>query len=409
MNGGGGEAARDESGGEAVGCGGVAGKRGEEVAVELQGAGGEGDDAGAGQALGLEAGAGPEQDDAAVVGPECEEVEGAVGGDCGRVELPICLKALPRAAAEAAGNEVVELEVAVAADKGTKGVGGGLTEDDPAGAGYLVGFAVVVGRGDKGDAAAAGAAVIEDQVVEGLAFHGFIVAWGGGRGQRLSVEGRVFGQMISVAQCKGRAPSVPNQTCGRIRMGSADISCPMCGSIDKVEKVSSIVGQGVVTVSGDRAEMEGYVRYTEMRVSSLAEKLRLPERPREPGSGCGCNIVMGLLALMFFGGAIVALLRLLAPDPISELFTTFISTREDAQEPLITDTILGVVLLLVWWQIQRGHAGAKSQYEVGLPRWERAQARWEHLYYCYRDDIVFDVSASQQFLPEMTRSYLFSD
>lgn len=192
-------------------------------------------------------------------------------------------------------------------------------------------------------------------------------------------------------------------------MEAVDISCPACGNIDKVEKVSSIVGQGVVTVSGDRAETEGYVRYTEMRVSSLAEKLQLSEKPKDPGSGCGCNVVMGLLVLLFVGGAAASLLRLWGPDPISELFASFISTREDAQEPLITDTLVGVVLLLVWWQIRRENAKARVEYESGLPRWEQAKATWERLYYCYRDDVVFDVSTGKRFAPELTKEYLFPD
>jgi hypothetical protein len=57
---------------------------------------------------------------------------------------------------------------------------------------------------------------------------------------------------------------------------------------------------------------------------------------------------------------------------------------------LLIAIVLGLIGIVIWVSSNDSHKKRVEQVQrVEIPRWEKAMARWNKLYYCSRDDCVF--------------------
>ena len=164
-------------------------------------------------------------------------------------------------------------------------------------------------------------------------------------------------------------------------MAQLDLRCPICGHVDMVQKVSIIAENDVIQREG--------IYGTNTEPSPLAASLAHPEKPTRRSSA-GCGLVIGIL-LVLFGGV------------------GFVCADNPAERPfLLHILVLGLPILIIGISVDDKH---KKEYQHLLAQWPKAEARWNQLYYCRRDDVLFnpfDREAGPVPVSNM-RQYLFSD
>ncbi|NMC33988.1 MAG: hypothetical protein GYA36_16225 [Veillonellaceae bacterium] len=50
---------------------------------------------------------------------------------------------------------------------------------------------------------------------------------------------------------------------------------------------------------------------------------------------------------------------------------------------------------------------AKSEYDYKLPKWPRALVKWKRLYYCDRDDIIYDPETGETCNPNSLDEFVY--
>ncbi|MHB8278484.1 MAG: zinc ribbon domain-containing protein [Candidatus Humimicrobiaceae bacterium] len=159
-----------------------------------------------------------------------------------------------------------------------------------------------------------------------------------------------------------------------------NIYCPLYHHIDNISKVSAVYSSGV---------SEG--RYSGTAISYIA-----PFSSNESSSIAVTPVSMG-------GFNITDLSRRLAPPPqpmypSQALFVVFLILA-CLSFPLcflfgIGIPFLAILVPLTVWQGTKNSNKTKETKEY-LPIYEKAMLRWNKLYYCFRDDIVFDPETNE--------------
>jgi hypothetical protein len=163
--------------------------------------------------------------------------------------------------------------------------------------------------------------------------------------------------------------------------------CPVCKKDDKISKVTGIYSDGVSRVTGrlpnneyytgNDGKLHSYVSYqnvTFTQETQLARRLAPPEKPTlgtnwwEVLEKAGIFILFWPIVISFF-----APLLLICTGPIVVLY--FVSGKK------------------FFKQKTEEYQQKKNNFEtVEIPRWNLAIQRWDTLFYCYRDDIVYNPS-----------------
>ena len=169
-------------------------------------------------------------------------------------------------------------------------------------------------------------------------------------------------------------------------MTAEQLNCPKCGQVDMVQKVSAIYSGGITTSSLSGSSVGGAVPigkgqisvgggYTTLKGGSqslLSQRLTQPQMPSAEGMsgnaiGCGtilfCSGII-ILGVIFFVGGIMSWIIL----------------------PLVLIFAGSAILIVSYNAAKERIAKANSQ----MPQWEKAMAIWNALYFCARDDGVFD-------------------
>jgi hypothetical protein len=158
-------------------------------------------------------------------------------------------------------------------------------------------------------------------------------------------------------------------------------TCPICGKDDQVQKVSAIVsgGSNVSSYSGVAPSInytDGKVGYGTSVISgsmlsstNLAWKLARPTKPNEPGvSG---KVILGVVLAMSFACFI----------PIA---------MENQWWPIFIGLFLFVVGFILIVKGNEEKQKAADEYKKKLKVWEKETEEWKKLYYCHRDDVMFN-------------------
>ncbi len=176
-------------------------------------------------------------------------------------------------------------------------------------------------------------------------------------------------------------------------------TCPRCMRNDQVMKVSAILSsqvhqtEGTTQVSDVSSDFNGRV-YTTTRtvpthatqMSILAQKLRMPDLPTNPHvSGCRSNLRFIIyIATISFIGQSLSMVNSARPQPYSGPEYVFFWGGS------IALIFLSIHLFTQHKRMRKNFEAFDQQLKtIIIPKWERAQKRWNNAYYCSRDDLVF--------------------
>jgi hypothetical protein len=198
------------------------------------------------------------------------------------------------------------------------------------------------------------------------------------------------------------------------------VTCPQCHKDDSIQKVSAAVESGrssgsysgpsggYVNVAGKSGAAIGYTQLSGSSITELASLLMPPSQPRLRGgfkitwffiyvwliSNCAAFGLLGtiLLSSVFPG-----------PSPTNRLLLV---------AGVIVEIVLGVVIaarVLGFFsrQDQKRKVAGQARYAQELPAWEDAMRKWNRLYYCHRDGIVFDPEDGTSAVPRELGKMLY--
>jgi hypothetical protein len=201
-------------------------------------------------------------------------------------------------------------------------------------------------------------------------------------------------------------------------MPEFELRCPVCGEHDEVVKVAAVAaGTGLPAggpaqryVWGDPGHWTN-VPYSAEERAAIARSLEAPRGPRYSKRALWVSALGGLIfgALGCIPGT--TLLVLVAGYLMREGWGVLHS--HSLIYILRSIPIALGALLLGGALIAAGNRlylkGKKRKYGL-LPTWEQALERWNRLYYCRRDDIVFDPGKpGETFRREEMAGYLYRD
>ena len=150
------------------------------------------------------------------------------------------------------------------------------------------------------------------------------------------------------------------------------VICPKCEKDDQIQKVTSIVTNGVATTNYQVSNAYGSGSGTSVSQTHLSSRLSLPAKPvYKP------NLMINVA--LFIGALLVgALIDVLSQSNIFSCLSLLIGMG-----------------LVVWFSVN-----PSNEHKTLLSGWERKFANWSELYYCYRDDCVFDPKTNKYTSPE---------
>ena len=245
---------------------------------------------------------------------------------------------------------------------------------------------------------------------------------------------------LTCPTCRGNLEVLPNTLvfecdhCGNTHQVNREIQdsiessghCPRCLKNDRTEKLSSILASHTHQLEGNTVSETSYqdkdgnwyttsstAPFSGTQTSTLAQKLSPPSKPKlkyyEPAfSFAGFIESLAYLFALFC----VASLSLAIIMSIAILGQGLYNGRMIAILGgilgILIEIIIGAFLMGVYKKIylpKKKQKDAELKIEIG--EWNNAMARWNQLYYCYRDDIVF-TSFDDQIIPiNELHSYIY--
>lgn len=179
---------------------------------------------------------------------------------------------------------------------------------------------------------------------------------------------------------------------------SNGVACPKCHTNDQSQKVSAIVMAGTSSyqasgpaigtafVGGKMGLATGFTSVSGTNQTALAAQLMPPVKPKKP-KPYQADPVGALLAVVI---ACIGFLLMTASRGVDI--------------GVIIAVAVAVEILLVWSSYGKVNALYTKQV---LPPWQKVLARWNRLYYCYRDDIVYDPETGRAVPPSQINTLLY--
>ncbi len=173
--------------------------------------------------------------------------------------------------------------------------------------------------------------------------------------------------------------------------------CPLCQRNDRSEKVSAILksstGQSEAVVQQQQAYRDNkgqtHIRTVNVPVKSvqtseLARRLTPPSRPTAQ-SKKGYSIILLVIAILFIIIGIIGFINSIGSKSSSAVVGVLFCG--------LLPSIMAIGLFFLWRSLQRKEKEKSIQQQSdinkGYQKWQQAISRWEKLYYCGRDDIIF--------------------
>ena len=196
----------------------------------------------------------------------------------------------------------------------------------------------------------------------------------------------------------GKEKPKPQDTLIPAQQKPAINACPVCLLNDRAEKASSIYARDTHHVSGTTTSTNTYVDreghthqetsdnpYNGTQQSNLAAYLAPPTQPEKKGACFRYLLVVPAIAGSCIGP--VTIVNLFIPEsreavePAGLLFITCVS--------LIMAIVSMWTLYWIFVITPKTNRTEAKRHEIEFARWQQAMSRWEQLYYCHRDSVVF--------------------
>jgi hypothetical protein len=154
-------------------------------------------------------------------------------------------------------------------------------------------------------------------------------------------------------------------------MADQSVRCPKCDHSDQIRKLSAIERDDAGT-----------------QTSHLVTQLARPRKPQVKASNFTTFLIIGAVILCLGLNSLNARRSVgVGPGGFG-----------------VVAVIVGLIIFAV--ALSSNFAEAKKTRSE-LPAWKNAMGRWEKLYYCARDDIIFDEDDLKPMSVEEMRPYLY--
>jgi len=220
----------------------------------------------------------------------------------------------------------------------------------------------------------------------------------------------------------------------KVSLEQSPYHCPVCAQSDRTAKVTAIVARDTHHISGTTQEWisDEHGRYwstvpfSGTQMSELARKLTPPARPDYSPSGWWYVVpLVGLgLILVWFAPvssrmkrviAFIVGIYLLATVLLFGSMSVVVSIgTEEAMAALAVPACVVISAAIAFFPayykgLSEETARRRAEIEAkDEPSWQKAMERWDRLYYCARDDCVFDPITGESTPVEMMREFLYS-
>jgi len=173
-----------------------------------------------------------------------------------------------------------------------------------------------------------------------------------------------------------------------------ELICPVCRKDDAIQKVSAIFSSGVQATT---LELETYAQSAKgMTISKQALRLAPPAEPKKPGGLHWLLWIVGLILSFLFDWVFALSAMILLPSLAREGEASPCTACGCIGFPLGLVLPVVALVLLHSFLLKR----SKSRYSREFPVWQAMMERWNRLYYCSRDDVVFDPATGESVGPE---------
>ncbi len=194
------------------------------------------------------------------------------------------------------------------------------------------------------------------------------------------------------------------------------VNCPQCQKDDNIRKVSSVVTGGISTGSysgptysstyvgeGKYHESYGHSTLNGSTVQEFSRLLAPPAPPKRATTGC-----VNIIILLFITGTGLFCAANTAPFAL-------MGGRSDGSGvfgliacALTLGIGFGTFILAKRFlaDSNKGVANANKDYPDRLAAWEKQITKWNRLYLCFRDDIVFDPETGKSVPPQLLNELL---
>lgn len=186
--------------------------------------------------------------------------------------------------------------------------------------------------------------------------------------------------------------------------------CPICQENDMIQKVTSIVSSGKssgifsgssfgsVNVQGNRGSTSSFTSLSGTSTTELASKLsKIPKKPSNRAAFRTGQIWFIRLYCFPYGGFLI--------------IGGLVNISDWRGLLMFLGGMIWVILLIYWnKKLIEKRVKLKIKYKEEMEKWERAKKKHGRLrlYYCYRDDIVFDPENGEHFPPDDLMEYFYS-
>jgi hypothetical protein len=136
-----------------------------------------------------------------------------------------------------------------------------------------------------------------------------------------------------------------------------DVTCPQCMQGDQVKKISDWV--------------------EEDSSNNVARQFIPPSQPEAPSPLPGINSGLGCLGIIFFGAVF------------------FFSVQVGSTIAIIIFGVFFAIFILAFGAAYIRGRRARQEYMQAVLTWQEEIEKWNQLYYCRRDDLVFDPENKQ--------------
>ena len=212
----------------------------------------------------------------------------------------------------------------------------------------------------------------------------------------------------------------------------ASIVCPLCDKDDATQKVSAVLLSGEasgsfsgpssshVNVGGKSGSAYGYTHLSGSSMTELAKLLVPPTEPIKPekekrwsilASGCLTYLAIGIISLSAIGIVDATIGTDYVPfeaNPLRALLLNILNIIG-----LVTFLLLCIFLYKRFYkhfdaQEEKRLAARQAGFEIEKPKWDNAIQRWNSLYCCQRDGVVFDPENKETCVPTSLDVFLYT-
>ena len=163
------------------------------------------------------------------------------------------------------------------------------------------------------------------------------------------------------------------------------IVCPVCNRNDMIQRVTTVVDAGTVRGISNAPIIEGenLIPASSYHASTLANRLKPPAEPKKPEIDWNAGCTLSLLAGFLIYATIASL-----------------TDAETVAIGLLCCGLPGILVTIAAYRVFNKPNEAKEQYLHQLAKWNKGIERWQRLYYCARDDILFDPETNEVYPPD---------